>query len=97
MRWRNVAWLVGLLPVLLACPPKLGVRLYLVIEIDDARGEIANVDDAIERLIKVIRERVKEAGVRGIDIERSGDRIVADLERVLDPDHSGSYRATWPD
>lgn len=86
MRWRNVAWLAGLLPVLLACPPKLGVRLHLVIEIDDPRSEIIDLDDAIERVIIVIRERVKQAGVRGINIERSGDQIVAELERVLDPD-----------
>ena len=75
-------------------PLNLGLDLqggmHLGLEIDDPEGTLASdgVDDAIERTLTTIRNRIDEFGVREPDIHRAGNRIIVELAGIQDRDRA---------
>ena len=75
-------------------PLKLGLDLqggmHLAVEIYDPDGELSGEDlnDAVERTLTTIRNRIDEFGVREPTIQRSGNRIIIELAGVDDPDQA---------
>ncbi|MDJ0766744.1 MAG: protein translocase subunit SecD, partial [Myxococcota bacterium] len=74
-------------------PIKLGLDLqggiYLAIEIDESQGEVEDLEDAIDRVLTVIRTRVDEFGVTEPDIQKVGtSRIVVQLAGLDDPERA---------
>ncbi|WP_419162148.1 protein translocase subunit SecD [Candidatus Palauibacter sp.] len=78
----------------LVWPLKLGLDLqggmHLAVEIYDPEGTLtgADLDDALDRTLTTIRNRIDEFGVREPTIQRSGNRIVIELAGVDDPDQA---------
>ncbi len=79
----------------LVWPLKLGLDLqggmHLALEIDESAVEAqpededaVTVDDAIQRMLTVYRNRIDEFGVQEPDIRAVGDRIVLELAGVTD-------------
>ena len=71
-------------------PLKLGLDLqggiHLELEIDQSKGPVADVGDALDRALTVIRSRVDEFGVSEPLIQRLGsNRIVVELAGIDDP------------
>jgi preprotein translocase subunit SecD len=71
-------------------PLKFGLDLqggiHLALEIDDSRGVVANREDAIDRALTVIRQRVDEFGVSEPIVQKSGaERIIVELPGERDP------------
>ncbi|UCD24602.1 MAG: hypothetical protein JSW51_01405, partial [Gemmatimonadota bacterium] len=71
-------------------PIKLGLDLqggiHLALEIDETRGQVQDLGDAIDRALTVIRTRVDEFGVAEPLIQKVGtDRIVVELAGIDDP------------
>jgi len=71
-------------------PIKQGLDLrggmHLGLEIDQSRGTVANVSEAIDRALTVIRTRIDEFGVAEPLVQKAGtDRIVVELPGVSDP------------
>ncbi len=75
-------------------PLKLGLDLqggmHLAVEIYDPENTLSgqDLDDAVERTLTTIRNRIDEFGVREPTIQRSGDRIVIELAGVDDPEQA---------
>ncbi|WP_419165770.1 protein translocase subunit SecD [Candidatus Palauibacter sp.] len=75
-------------------PLKLGLDLqggmHLAVEIYDPEGTLTGEDlnDAVERTLTTIRNRIDEFGVREPTIQRSGDRIIIELAGVDDPEQA---------
>ncbi|MEP7087529.1 MAG: protein translocase subunit SecD, partial [Gemmatimonadota bacterium] len=70
-------------------PLKKGLDLqggmYLALEVDDAKGVVANKGEAIDRALKVVRNRIDEFGVSEPVVQKVGtDRIVVELPGVDD-------------
>src|SRR5664279_501966 len=70
-------------------PLKKGLDLqggmYLALEVDDAKGVVANKAEAIDRALKVVRNRIDEFGVSEPVVQKVGtDRIVVELPGVDD-------------
>lgn len=60
--------------------------MHLALEIDQSQGAIADVEDAIDRALTVIRSRVDEFGVGEPVIQKIGThRIVVELPGIDDP------------
>jgi len=71
-------------------PLKLGLDLqggiHLELEVDQSKGPVADVGDALDRALTVIRSRVDEFGVSEPLIQRLGsNRIVVELAGIDDP------------
>jgi preprotein translocase subunit SecD len=75
-------------------PLNLGLDLqggmHLALEIDDSDDTLAGdvVDDAIERTLTTIRNRIDEFGVREPQIQRAGNRIIVELAGIQDRDRA---------
>ena len=71
-------------------PIKQGLDLqggiHLGLELDQSRGQVADVADAIDRALKVIRTRIDEFGVAEPLVQKLGtSRIVVELPGLKDP------------
>jgi preprotein translocase subunit SecD len=63
--------------------------MHLGLEIDQSQGAVADVEDAIDRALTVIRSRVDEFGVGEPLIQKVGtDRIVVELPGIDDPERA---------
>ncbi|MYA33705.1 MAG: protein translocase subunit SecD [Gemmatimonadales bacterium] len=75
-------------------PLKLGLDLqggmHLAVEIYDPENTLSgqDLDDAVERTLTTIRNRIDEFGVREPTIQRSGNRIIIELAGVDDPEQA---------
>src|SRR5688500_2418590 len=74
-------------------PLKYGLDLaggvHLALEIDESRGAVANREEALDRALTVVRNRIDEFGTTEPLIQRSGeDRIVVELPGVDDPERA---------
>src|SRR5688572_9411574 len=71
-------------------PLKRGLDLqggmYLALEVDESRGAVTNKADALDRAMKVVRNRIDEFGVSEPTVQRVGDtRIIVELPGIDDP------------
>jgi preprotein translocase subunit SecD len=71
-------------------PLKRGLDLqggmYLALEVDESQGAVANKEDALQRALKVVRNRIDEFGVAEPNVQSVGNsRIVVELPGVDDP------------
>ena len=71
-------------------PLKFGLDLqggiHLALEIDESRGAVANREDAIDRALTIIRQRIDEFGVSEPIVQKSGtERIIVELPGERDP------------
>jgi preprotein translocase subunit SecD len=71
-------------------PLKFGLDLqggiHLALEVDESRGPVANREDAIERALTIIRQRIDEFGVSEPIVQKSGsERIIVELPGERDP------------
>jgi preprotein translocase subunit SecD len=61
-------------------PLKYGLDLrggmHLALEIDQSQQQVTDVDDALERALRVVRERIDEFGVAEPIVQRVGDRRI---------------------
>jgi preprotein translocase subunit SecD len=61
-------------------PLKYGLDLrggmHLALEIDESKQQVADVDDALERALRVVRSRIDEFGVAEPIVQRVGDRRI---------------------
>jgi preprotein translocase subunit SecD len=76
-------------------PLKLGLDLkggmHLALEVDDSRQAVANKSEAIDRALKVVRNRIDEFGVAEPVVQKVGDdRIIVELPGVTDPERARS-------
>ena len=74
-------------------PLKRGLDLqggmYLALEIDESRGTVADKADALDRALKVVRNRIDEFGVAEPVVQRVGDdRIIVELPGIDDPERA---------
>ena len=75
-------------------PLKLGLDLqggmHLAVEIYDPENTLSgqDLDDAVERTLTTIRNRIDEFGVREPTVQRSGNRIIIELAGVDDPEQA---------
>lgn len=74
-------------------PLKRGLDLqggmYLALEIDESRGVVANKPDALDRALKVVRNRIDEFGVAEPVVQKVGDnRIIVELPGIDDPERA---------
>ena len=70
-------------------PLKLGLDLrggmYLALEIDQSQQQVADNDDALDRALTVVRQRIDEFGVAEPVVQRLGDdRITVELPGIDD-------------
>ncbi|MEP6779106.1 MAG: protein translocase subunit SecD [Gemmatimonadaceae bacterium] len=71
-------------------PLKKGLDLqggmHLALEIDDSKQAVANKGEALDRAIKVVRQRIDEFGVSEPVVQKQGtDRIIVELPGIDDP------------
>ncbi len=76
-------------------PLKLGLDLkggmHLALEVDEAKQAVADKSDAIDRALKVVRNRIDEFGVAEPVVQKVGsDRIIVELPGVTDPERARS-------
>jgi preprotein translocase subunit SecD len=76
-------------------PLKLGLDLkggmHLALEVDDSKQHVANKSEAIDRALKVVRNRIDEFGVAEPVVQKVGsDRIIVELPGVTDPERARS-------
>jgi preprotein translocase subunit SecD len=76
-------------------PLKLGLDLkggmHLALEVDEAKQHVANKSEAIDRALKVVRNRIDEFGVAEPVVQKVGsDRIIVELPGVTDPERARS-------
>ena len=75
-------------------PLKLGLDLqggmHLAVEIEDPADTLggASLNDAVERTLTTIRNRIDEFGVQEPTVQRAGNRIVIELPGVDDPEQA---------
>jgi preprotein translocase subunit SecD len=74
-------------------PLKRGLDLqggmYLALEVDESKGVIADKADAIQRAVKVVRNRIDEFGVAEPTVQTVGDsRIIVELPGIDDPERA---------
>ncbi len=74
-------------------PIKKGLDLqggmHVALEVDESKGAVANKSDAIDRALKVVRNRVDQFGVSEPVVQKAGnDRIVVELPGISDPDRA---------
>jgi preprotein translocase subunit SecD len=71
-------------------PLKRGLDLqggmHLTLEVDESKGAVANPSEALDRAIRVVRNRIDELGVSEPVVQKVGDdRIIVELPGVDDP------------
>ena len=71
-------------------PLKYGLDLrggmHLALEIDDSKVAVANKSEAIDRALKVVRNRIDQFGVSEPLVQKAGtDRIIVELPGIDDP------------
>lgn len=74
-------------------PLKRGLDLqggmHLALEVDESKGVVANKSDAIDRALKVVRNRIDEFGVSEPVVQKVGsDRIIVELPGIDDPERA---------
>ncbi len=74
-------------------PLKKGLDLqggmHLTLEVDDSRQAVADKSEALDRALKVIRQRIDEFGVAEPVVQKVGDdRIVVELPGIDDPERA---------
>ena len=74
-------------------PLKRGLDLqggmHLALEVDESKGVIADKAEAIERALKVVRERIDEFGVTEPNVQKVGDeRIIVELPGIDDQERA---------
>ncbi len=74
-------------------PLKRGLDLqggmHLELEIDESKQVVANKSEAIERALKVVRQRIDEFGVSEPVVQKAGeDRIIVELPGIDDPERA---------
>lgn len=74
-------------------PLKRGLDLqggiHLALEVDDSKGTVVNKSEAIDRALKVVRNRIDEFGVSEPVVQKVGtDRIIVELPGVDDPERA---------
>jgi len=64
--------------------------IHLAVEIDDPEGTLTgpDLDDALERTLTTIRNRIDQFGVAEPNIQRAGDRIVVELAGLDDEERA---------
>src|SRR5688500_14361228 len=72
-------------------PLKLGLDLqggmHLALEVDESKGAVGDKSDALDRALKVVRNRIDQFGVAEPVVQRVGeDRIVVELPGIDDPE-----------
>jgi len=70
-------------------PLKKGLDLqggmYLALEVDESKGAVANKPEAIDRALKVVRNRIDQLGLAETDVRKVGtDRITVEIPGVTD-------------
>lgn len=76
-------------------PLKRGLDLqggmHLALEVDESKGTVADKAEAIDRALKVVRNRIDEFGVTEPVVQKVGsDRIIVELPGVDDPERAKS-------
>lgn len=76
-------------------PLKLGLDLrggiHLTLEVDQSQQSVANVSDALDRALTVVRERIDEFGVAEPIIQKLGDdRITVELPGLYDRERASA-------
>ncbi len=76
-------------------PLKKGLDLqggmHLTLEVDDSRQAVADKSEALDRSLRVIRQRIDEFGVAEPVVQKVGDdRIIVELPGVDDPERAQS-------
>lgn len=76
-------------------PLKRGLDLqggmHLALEVDESKQAVANKSEAIDRALKVVRNRIDEFGVSEPVVQKVGsDRIIVELPGVDDPERARS-------
>ena len=71
-------------------PLKRGLDLqggmHLTLEVDESKGTVANKSEALDRALKVVRNRIDELGVSEPTVQKAGDdRVIVELPGVDDP------------
>ena len=74
-------------------PLKRGLDLqggmYLALEIDESEGAVTDKEDALQRAVKVVRNRIDEFGVAEPNVQTVGNnRIVVELPGIDDPERA---------
>ncbi len=74
-------------------PLKLGLDLqggmHLALEVDESKGAVGDKSDALDRALKVVRNRIDQFGVAEPVVQRVGeDRIVVELPGIDDPERA---------
>jgi preprotein translocase subunit SecD len=60
--------------------------MHLTLEVDESKGVVQNKSDALERALRVVRNRIDELGVAEPTVQKAGeDRIFVELPGVDDP------------
>ena len=59
--------------------------MYLALEVDESKGTVANKSDAIDRALKVVRNRIDGLGVSETVVQKAGsDRIIVEIPGIDD-------------
>lgn len=71
-------------------PLKRGLDLqggmHLTLEVDESKQAVANKSEALDRALKVVRQRIDEFGVAEPVVQKAGnDRIIVELPGIDDP------------
>src|SRR3982751_4396951 len=71
-------------------PLKRGLDLqggmHLTLEVDESKGTVANKSEALDRAIRVVRNRIDQLGVSEPIVQKAGDdRVIVELPGVDDP------------
>ncbi len=71
-------------------PLKRGLDLaggiYVALDVDESKGAIANKGEALDRAIRVVRNRIDQFGVAEPVVQKAGDdRIIVELPGIDDP------------
>jgi preprotein translocase subunit SecD len=74
-------------------PLKRGLDLqggmHLALEVDESKGSVADKSDALDRALKVVRNRIDQFGVAEPVVQRVGeDRIIVELPGIDDPERA---------
>jgi preprotein translocase subunit SecD len=74
-------------------PLKRGLDLqggmHLALEVDEAKGAVTDKSDALDRALKVVRNRIDQFGVAEPVVQRVGeDRIIVELPGIDDPERA---------
>jgi preprotein translocase subunit SecD len=74
-------------------PLKQGLDLqggmHLALEVDESKGAVADKSDALDRALKVVRNRIDQFGVAEPVVQRVGaERIVVELPGIDDPERA---------